>query len=65
MIILVNAVERQPDVVGFHYNLACYECWLGNLGEAKTRLKRGFELEARFRLKALEDEDLEPLWDSL
>jgi len=24
----------------FHYNLACYECQLGNLDEAKGRLKR-------------------------
>lgn len=60
--ILVNAVERIPDVAVFHYNLACYECQLGNLDEAKSRLKRAFELEPRYRIKALEDEDLEAVW---
>jgi tetratricopeptide (TPR) repeat protein len=64
-IILVNAVERQPDVAIYHYNLACYESRLGNLDEAKARLKRAFELEPKYRLQALEDEDLEPLWSSL
>jgi tetratricopeptide (TPR) repeat protein len=64
-IILVNAVERQPDVAIYHYNMACYECQLGNLDEAKVRLKRAFELEAPYRLMALEDEDLELLWASL
>lgn len=57
-IILVNAVKRHPDVAVFHYNLACYECQLGNLDEAKSRLKRAFELEPSFKLKALDDEDL-------
>jgi tetratricopeptide (TPR) repeat protein len=61
-IILVNAVERQPDVAIFHYNLACYACQLGNLDEAKARLKQAFELEPKYRITALEDEDLEALW---
>jgi len=64
-LILVNAVERMPDVAVFHYNIACYDCQLGNLEEAKSRLKRAFELEPRYRMKALEDEDLEGVWDSL
>ncbi len=64
-IILVNAVERLPNVAIFHYNLACYECLLGNLETAKSRLKRTFDLEPRYRLKALEDEDLKAVWDSL
>jgi tetratricopeptide (TPR) repeat protein len=49
-LILVNAVERLPDVAIFHYNLACYESRLGNLDEAKSRLKRAFELEPRYRI---------------
>jgi hypothetical protein len=49
----------------FHYNLACYECQLGDLEGAKARLKRAFELEQGFRTLALDDEDLRPLWDSL
>jgi len=61
----VNAVERLPNVAIFHFNLACYECQLGNLAEAKIRLQRAFELEARYRLRGLGDEDLEPFWGSL
>ena len=64
-LILVNAVERLPNVAIFHYNLACYESRLGNLEEAKLRLKRAFELEPRYRMMALEDEDLEGLWESM
>jgi hypothetical protein len=52
-IILVNAVDRMPEVAAFHYNLACYECQLGNLDESKTRLKQAFQLESRYRIKAL------------
>ena len=44
-LIVVNAIERQPEVAIFHYNLACHECQLGNLDEARARLKRAFELE--------------------
>jgi hypothetical protein len=64
-LILVNAVERQPDVAIFHYNLACYECRLGELEVAKFRLLHAFNLEPRYRIVALEDDDLEPLWNSL
>ena len=64
-IILVNAIERMPDVAILHSNLACYECLLGNLEEAKNRLKRAFEVEPRYRLTALEDEDLEAVWKSV
>lgn len=64
-LILLEAVERFPTAAILHYNLACYECLLGNLEEAKSRLKRAFELEPRYRIKALEDEDLEAGWESL
>ena len=64
-LILINAIDRLPNVAIFHYNLACYECQLGDLGLAKARLKRAFELEQGFRALALDDEDLRPLWESL
>jgi hypothetical protein len=63
--ILINAVERLPNTAIFHYNLACYECQLGDLEAAKARLKRASELEQGFRRIALDDEDLRPLWDSI
>jgi Tfp pilus assembly protein PilF len=49
----------------FYFNPVGCECQLGNLAEAKTRLQRAFEIEPKYRLKVLEDEDLEPLWESL
>jgi len=44
-----------------HFNLACYECQLGNLETTKERLRRAFELEPLYRQRALDD-DLKPLW---
>jgi len=38
---------------------------MGNLEWAKFRLKRATEIDHKFRLMALEDPDLEPLWPSL
>ena len=48
----------------WHFNLACYDCQLGNLEEAKERLQKAFKLDANYRLMALDDEDLQPLWRS-
>jgi len=49
----------------FHYLLACYDCALGHLDEAKEGLARAFELDKSLRLKALDEPDLAPLWESL
>jgi hypothetical protein len=38
---------------------------MGSLDRAKAHLKRATEIDARFRLMALEDPDLEPLWASM
>ena len=64
-IILVNAVERMPNVAIFHYNLACYECQLGDLEKAKVALHRAFKLQPQYRVMALDDEDLKPLWEAI
>ena len=64
-IILLSAVERQPEIAVFHYNLACYECQLGDVEVAKARLQHAFKLDSNYRLLALDDEDLKPLWESL
>jgi tetratricopeptide (TPR) repeat protein len=63
--ILLSAVERNPVPAIFHYNLACYHCQLGERDEALQRLKQAFRREKKYRSMALEDPDLEPLWDSL
>lgn len=49
----------------FHFNLACCDSQFGDLASAKASLGRAIELRGDFRLRALEDEDLKPLWDSL
>lgn len=49
----------------FHYMLACFDCALGNLDDAKEGLARAFELEKGLRLKALDEPDLAPLRESL
>ena len=61
----MNAIERMPNVAILHYNLACYICQLGDLEKAKTTLHRAFKLEPQFRVMALDDEDLKPLWETI
>jgi hypothetical protein len=47
------------------YNLACYFCQTGNIDAAKNYLKKAVEIDSSWRIAALDDEDLQPLWDSL
>ncbi len=63
--ILMNALERHPDDELISYNLACYDCQLGELSSAKEHLKKAFELQPKYRAMALDDPDLEPLWNLL
>jgi tetratricopeptide (TPR) repeat protein len=62
---LLNAEPKFPKQAVIKYNLACYFCQLGDLESAKKYLKRAFEIDPNWRLQALEDEDLEALWESL
>jgi len=63
--ILTNAAELHPREGLIQFNLACYETQLGNLDQAKAHLKRATKINPKFKLMALEDPDLEPLWTSL
>src|SRR5260370_30589278 len=63
--ILLEAEQKFPKEAIIKYNLACYFCQLGNLESAREYLKRTFEINPNWRLQALEDEDLKPLWVSL
>jgi hypothetical protein len=60
---LLEAVERMPDEATLHYNLACYDCQLGDLPAAKARLTHAISLEPARQAMALDDEDLVPLWE--
>jgi Tfp pilus assembly protein PilF len=63
--ILIEAVERLPKEPILHYNLACYECQLGDIEVAKARLEHACKLSDKCRLMALDEADLEPLWAAL
>jgi tetratricopeptide (TPR) repeat protein len=45
----------------YHYNLACYECCLGDLEGARVHLERSVQLDRKFRDYAKDDPDLAPL----
>lgn len=65
---LLPAVEWFPNDITIRYNLACYECVLGNLNEAKAHLIKAFNLAlaqdccGEWKKQMLADEDLKPLW---
>lgn len=53
-----TSLKAEPT---FYYNLACYECALGNLNEARSRLDRSISMNRKFREFSLTDPDLAPL----
>jgi Flp pilus assembly protein TadD len=61
--ILAAALQRFPSEVLIAYNLACYECQLGNLPQARDLLRQAFKLGDAAELKrmSLRDPDLAPL----
>jgi tetratricopeptide (TPR) repeat protein len=63
--VLLNAEPRFPKEPAIKYNLACYFCQTGDIETAKNYLKKAFKVDLNWRMAALEDEDLKPLWDSL
>ena len=63
--ILLQAVEKFPEDAMTSYNVGCYSCQLGDIEQAKMRVGKAIELDPKFKLLALDDADLEPLWDSL
>ena len=65
--ILEPVSGKFPEEPTIPYNLACYVCQLGNLGEARKWLKRAFALgdKKTMKLMALADEDLKPLWEEI
>ena len=62
--VLLPVVDKFPKEPIMHYNLACYECQLGNLKESMKWLEKAIDLAGKkdIRLMALNDSDLEPLW---
>jgi tetratricopeptide (TPR) repeat protein len=54
-------LEKFPKNPSFLYNLACYECQLGNLDKAMEWLGQAFDQGTHLRAMAMVDPDLEPL----
>ena len=65
--LLLPAAGMFQDIEVIRYNLACYECQLGNLPKAKEWLAQAFARAKGGALKrqALDDPDLEPLWQHI
>jgi predicted Zn-dependent protease len=62
--ILSSVADKFPEEPTVLYNLACYQCQLGNLPEAWNLLEKAFDTgdPKRLKLMAQDDKDLEPLW---
>ena len=45
-----------------HYNLACYYCLLGEMADAKKRLRVACKMDKEWKEEALDDEDLKAMW---
>jgi len=59
--VLLSGPETLQGEPVFHYNLACYECVLGNLDLARTHLEKSIVLDKKFREHAQTDPDLKAL----
>lgn len=63
-LLLSAPVELREDPV-FFYNLACYECNVGNFRLSRLLLDRSVDMDPEFYDFALIDTDLEALWEDL
>ena len=62
--ILSEALEKYPDDDLTLFNFGCYECQLGNLESAKKLVGAAIKIDHNWKIHALTDPDLVPLWDS-
>jgi tetratricopeptide (TPR) repeat protein len=64
---LLRILQQFPDSTTMRYNLACYECQLGRLDEARSWLKKVLTIGNPQHIKsmALHDPDLQPLWKEI
>jgi tetratricopeptide (TPR) repeat protein len=65
--VLLPVLDRFPTEHVLRYNLACYECQLGNLKQAWQWLEEAIDLAGAedVRQQALDDPDLKPLWNDI
>ncbi len=62
--ILLDAVKKFPKDALTRFNLGCYACQMGELKLAKEWVRQAIDFDPKFKLLALDDADLEPLWES-
>ena len=63
--ILLEGLVHHYDNALIRYNLACYACRMGSLGECLDFLKEAVKRDKRYRAMAMEDEDLEEVREAL
>jgi len=63
--VLLKAEPKFQKEAAIKYNLACYFCQTGDIQNAKNYLKKAFEIDLNWRVAALDDIDLQPIWDSI
>ena len=61
--VLLAAEPLHPKVGVIHFNLACYQCLLGDMRAARRRLERACRLKSDWKQIALGDPDLKELWN--
>ncbi len=59
--ILLEAEQHHPEEATIQFNLGCYACQRGDLGEARRRVRRATTLDPKFAAAAETDPDLAPL----
>jgi Flp pilus assembly protein TadD len=65
-VLLEAEVHHGKTSALLHYNLACYECLLGDLTAAMGRLRRARKLGGKqFKAMALDDDDLRAMRDEI
>jgi tetratricopeptide (TPR) repeat protein len=64
---LLPAYGKFPREATIPYNLSCYACQMQRFEEARTWLRRALKVGNKQQIKqmALEDADLQPLWDEI
>jgi len=58
---------KKPEAAIISYNLSCYACQMEQLDAARVWFKRAMVIggKSKFKRMALQDPDLEPLWDEI
>lgn len=64
---LLPAFDKFPRTEIIAYNLSCYACQMNEMDTARLWLKRAISIGNKERVKqrALEDADLQPLWNEI